>query len=381
MEETHNKMTPEHNQRQDLWDWAHNLPKIDLHRHLEGSLRLETLSDLAQAHGICDLPSTDAEKLRPYVQITNEPWGFENFLAKFGVLRRFYTSKEAVQRIAREAILDAAADNVKYLELRFNPVALSRVQNFPLGHVVEWVLETVELTQDECGTRTCLIFQIGRDEPLSVADQIVDLAIEHFGGVVRGVDLAGNEAIYPADRFAPTFQRAKEAGLNITIHAGEAVDADSASSIRTAVMYLNAQRIGHGIRAIENFNVVQMLHDRQITLEVCPTSNLHTGVVRGMTQHPLFDLFNLGLRVTLNTDDPSVSATTLTDEYVVAVAGIGLEQRLIYRMLRNSADAAFIPEEERDRLIQSFRDWLTPYPGAVEEFDSAYKKGGPPTKA
>ncbi len=381
MEDTHNTTSQNQSQRQDLWEWAHNLPKIDLHRHLEGSLRLETLSDLAQDHGICDLPSTDAEKLRPYVQVTNEPWDFENFLAKFGVLRRFYTSKEAVQRIAREAILDAAADNVKYLELRFNPVALARVQNFPLGHVVEWVLETVELTQDECGTRTCLIFQIGRDETLAVADQILDLAIEHFGPIVRGVDLAGNEAVYPADRFAPTFQRAKEAGLNITIHAGEAIDADSVSSIRTAVMYLNAQRIGHGIRAVENFNVVQMLYDRQITLEVCPTSNLHTGVVRGLTQHPLFDLFNLGLRVTLNTDDPSVSATTLTDEYVVAVAGIGLEQHLIYRMLRNSVDAAFIPEEEREWLKHNFREWLAPYPGAIEEFDSAYKKIGPPTKA
>ncbi len=381
MEEPYDLTMTTRDQRQDLWEWAHNLPKIDLHRHLEGSLRLETLSDLARAHGIGDLPSTDAEKLRPYVQMTNEPWDFENFLAKFGVLRRFYTSKEAVQRIAREAILDAAADNVKYLELRFNPVALSRVQNFPLGDVVEWVLETVELTQDECGTRTCLIFQIGRDETLAVADQILDLAIGHFGRIVRGVDLAGNEAVYPADRFAPTFQRAKEAGLNITIHAGEAMDADSVSSIRTAVMYLNAQRIGHGIRAVENFNVVQMLHDRQITLEVCPTSNLHTGVVRGMTQHPLFDLFNLGLRVTLNTDDPSVSATTLTDEYVVAVDGIGLEQHLIYRMLRNSVDAAFIPDEEREWLRGNFREWLAPYPGAVEEFDSAYKRSGPPARA
>lgn len=379
MEETHNIIIPKKNQQRDLWEWAHSLPKIELHRHLEGSLRLETLSDLAQAHGICDLPSTDAEKLRPYVQVTSEPWDFENFLAKFGVLRRFYTSKEAVQRIAREAILDAAADNIKYMELRFNPVALSRVQNFPLDHVVEWVLETVEQTQQECGTRTCLIFQIGRDEPLEIADRIVDLAIHHLGSIVRGVDLAGDEVVYAADRFAPTFQRAKDAGLNITIHAGEAANADSTANIRTAVMSLNAQRIGHGIRAVENFNVVQLLYDRQITLEVCPTSNLHTGVVRGMTQHPLYDLFNLGLRVTLNTDDPSVSATTLTDEYVVAVAGIGLEQHLIYRMLRNSVDAAFIPEEEREWLKQTIREELEAHPEAVEEFDSAYQRTPPPT--
>mgnify|MGYP000414161196 FL=1 len=123
---------------------------------------------------------------------------------------------------------------------------------------------------------------------------------------------------------------------------------------------------------MESNEVIQKLRENCITLEVCPTSNIHTGVVSVLSQHPLYDLFKLGLRVTLNTDDPSVSATTLSNEYVVAIEKIGLEQQLIYRMLRHSVDAAFIPEEERKWLLSSFRKWLAPYPGALEEFEAAY---------
>jgi adenosine deaminase len=353
-----------------LWDWAHNLPKIDLHRHLEGSLRVETLTEIAQEHGI-ELPSYDVEKLRPYVQITDDIPDFYNFLDKFQVLRHFYTSKEAVQRITHEAIMDAAADNIRYIEIRFNPVALARVQNFPLSDVVTWVEQAAEQTQNESGVRTCLILQIGREEqdPQTAYD-IVDLAIERFGTFVRGIDLAGNEVEYPDhERFTLQFERARKAGLRITAHAGEALGAES---VHRALVSLKPERIGHGIHAVESDAVVQMLREQCTTLEVCPTSNVHTGAVSTMSQHPLYELFKRDVRVTLNTDDPSVSATTLTNEYVVAVKDIGLPQRLIYRMLRHSVDAAFIPDEEQKELLQNFREWLAPYPGAIEEFDAAY---------
>lgn len=351
--------------------WAQSLPKIDLHRHLEGSLRLETLIDIAQEHGI-DLPGYDVEGLRPYVQMMDDPRQLDNFLQKFQVLRRFYTSKEAVQRITREAILDAAADNIRYLELRFNPVALARVHQFRLHDVVDWVIEAVTQAQQDSGTRTCLIFQIGRNEPLSTAEEIAALALAHLGPLVRGLDLAGDEVMHPASRFEPIFRRARQDGLNVTIHAGEAVKADSAESIQTAVLYLGAQRIGHGVRAIENSNIVRMLRERHITLEVCPTSNLHTGIVRGLSQHPLYDLFKVGVYVTLNTDDPSISATTLSQEYVVTTDEIGLEPHFIYRMLRHSVEAAFLPETERDDLRAAFRAWLAPFDGATAVFDMAY---------
>lgn len=342
-------------------DWAYRLPKIDLHRHLEGSLRLKTLSEIAQEHGI-DLPSYDIEQLRPYVQVTNDPPDFHRFLEKFKLLRHFYTSKEAVQRIAHEAVIDAAEDNIRYLELRFNPVALSRVQNFALPEVTEWVIEAAENAQAETGTRTCLILQIGREEPLSIANQIVDIAIANYGSMVRGIDLAGDETSFPASAFTAPFTRALEAGLGITVHAGEAA---GAGSVYAAIYDLHAMRIGHGIRSIESSEIIDTLYRNKIALEVCPTSNLQTGAVMGLTVHPLADLLNLRLRVTINTDDPSVSDTTLTDEYVVAVEAIGLKREQIFRSLRNGVEAAFLPEDERPQLRENFRRWLAEFPGSA----------------
>ncbi len=182
-----------------LWGWAHSLPKIDLHRHLEGSLRLNTLAEIALEHGI-DLPSYDIEQLRPYVQITDDPPDYQRFLGKFELLRHFYTSKEAVQRVVREAIIDAAHDNIRYLELRFNPEALANTQNFSLNDVVEWVKETTYETQAETGTRTCLILTIPRRESLNTAYEIVELSIAHFGDLVRGIDLVGDGSTFlPSD--------------------------------------------------------------------------------------------------------------------------------------------------------------------------------------
>lgn len=349
-----------------LREWAHSLPKIDLHRHLEGSLRLNTLAEIALEHGI-DLPSYDIEQLRPYVQVTDDPPEYQSFLKKFQFLHRFYTSKEAVQRVVSEAIMDAASDNIRYLEMRFNPQALANVQGFSLAGVFEWVIEATEQAQASTGTRTCLILTIPRGESMKIANEILELSIASFGPIVRGIDLVGDEVKFPAELFIAPFRRAREAGLNITIHAGEWA---GAQSVYTAIKYLDAQRIGHGIHSIEDSSIIQMLYDRKIALEVCPTSNLQTGAVFGVTQHPLLDLYNLRLRVTLNTDDPSISDTTLTDEYVVAVIALGIEKPLIYHMLRYSAEAAFIPPEERDWLFQTIRQGLASYPDAVAIFEA-----------
>jgi adenosine deaminase len=300
--------------------------------------------------------------------MTQDPPGFQRFLDKFEILRKFYTSEEAVKRIAQECVLDAARDNILYLEIRFNPLALARVRGFAFDDVVSWVAEAVSEAEQETGVRTCLILQIPRREPLAVAEEIVDVAVSRFGSQLRGVDLAGNEVVYPPELFVEPFQRAFEAGLSITIHAGEAMGAES---VQAAVLLLHPQRIGHGIRVIENSDVIRMLRERSIALEVCPTSNLHTGVVSRYAKHPLIDLANLQLPLTLNTDDPSVSGTTLTDEYVAVVEGIGLKPSLIYRTLRYSVEAAFLPEEEREALRSRFRDGLRPYEGALAIFDAA----------
>ncbi len=349
-----------------ILDWAKQLPKIELHRHLEGSLRLFTLLDVAREYNI-QLPTYDPEEFRSYVQIVNDPADFHHFLAKFRLLRYFYTSKEVIQRITREVVYDAAEDNIRYLEIRFNPIAEARVHGFKLDDVVEWVMEATQQAQAEKNLRTCLIIQIGREESVETAESLVDLAITYHGDLIRGVDLAGDEVTYPAEKFERPFKRARAAGLHVTVHAGEAV---GWKSVRAAIEFLGAERIGHGIRLVENSSLVHLARERRVALEVCPTSNLHTGVVPHVQQHPLLDLFALGLRVTINTDDPSISNTTLSEEYAVAVEQIGLEPTMLYQALRNGVEAAFIPEAEREHLRNQFRAWLAPFPGAVEAFDA-----------
>lgn len=333
----------------------HRMPKIDLHRHLEGSLRLQTLAEIAVAHGI-DLPAYSIETLRRYVQAQEREQDYYRFLAKFRLLRRFYRSQEAVKRVVSEAIADAAADNVRYLELRFNPSALAHAQGFALQDVVEWVSHAAACAQQASAVTARLILQIGRDEMPRAAEEILDLALAYRLRGVVGVDLAGDEVNYPAYRLAHLFRRARQEGLGVTIHAGEV---GGALNVRDAILLFHAQRIGHGIHALENSEVVGLVRERGITLEVCPTSNLQTGAVRSLSHHPLPDLFALGLRVTLNTDDPSISDTTLTDEYLIAMTVIGMEREQMRRLVFNALDVAFLPEKERQRLRAELAVWET----------------------
>lgn len=324
------------------------LPKVDLHRHLEGSLRLATLAEIAREHGI-DLPSYDLDRLRPYVQITDDPPDFHRFLEKFKLLRRFYTTPEAVKRVAYEAVLDAAADNVRYLELRFNPAALAHAQNFSFHEVAEWVIEAIQQGQQETGMVARLLCTAVRHESYDTARRIIDVAVAYRDRGVVGVDLAGDEIHYAAAPFAPLYHYAADHGLGVTIHAGEA---GGAANVREAVELLDARRIGHGIHVIEDSNVIQLLRQRNITLEVCPTSNVQTGVIDNFGLHPLHDLHVLGLNVTINTDDPSISDTTLTDEYLVAIMGLGINLLDLRTFTRNAIRASFLSLEEKQTLEQ-----------------------------
>jgi adenosine deaminase len=247
----------------DLRSELKNWPKIDLHRHLEGSLRLSTLAEIGREHGI-DLPGFPAyaeETIRPLVQITDEPRTYRHFLAKFGVLRRFYRTKDIVERITYEAVADAAADNVRYLELRFTPSALSDIGRFSLEDVTQWVIASVRKAERDHHVDVGLIMSMNRDEDVEVGQEVAELAIAHRGEVV-GLDLAGDEVAFSARPFSPFFCRAKEAGLGITVHAGEWRGSDN---IIESIEYLCADRIGHGVRAIESRRVVDYLRRHQIS--------------------------------------------------------------------------------------------------------------------
>ena len=338
----------------DLQPILESMPKIDLHRHLEGSLRLDTLQAIALEHGV-DLPSYDLENLRPYVQVTDgyQP-DFHRFIEKFRLLRRFYTKREAIERIAYEAVADAAADNVKHLELRFNPVALTRAQGFRFTDVMDWVWAGVSRAQAEHDIIARLIVSIIRQEP-ETAEEILETAIDHMDRGVVAFDISGDEVNYPLKPFVQVFCRARQAGLGLTVHAGEA---GTAENVREAIELIAPERIGHGVHCIENSDVVRMVRDRGIVLEMCPTSNLQTGVIHFMGHHPLPDLYKLGLKLTVNTDDPSVSDTKLTDEYRLVVAGMGLSLDELKTLLMNAAQSVFLPAGEKAALIARFRTEL-----------------------
>lgn len=329
-------------------------PKIDLHRHLEGSLRLSTLAEIAQEHAV-DLPSWSLEELRPYVQVVDSDTpDFLGFLAKFKLLRRFYSTPDAVRRLTREAIADAAADNIRYLELRFNPVALGHNQGFSFEDVTDWVIEATDEAQHTCNIEVRLIVQLGRHEP-QYAHQLAEIAVARKDRGIVALDLAGDEINFPLSPFARIFQWAKAEGLHITAHAAEA---GPASNILESIEYLGAERIGHGIRARNDVKMIELLQNQHITLEMCPTSNLQTGAIAKLSYHPLFAFHQLGIPVTVNTDDPSISNITLTDEFLVANRGIGVPLRDLRQMTLNAAEAAFLPEPEKRRLIDWFKGWF-----------------------
>ena len=327
------------------------MPKVDLHRHLEGSLRLQTLSDIALEHGI-DLPSYDIEYLRRFATVSDDLYDFQRFLEKFSFLRGFYTSQEAVERIAYEAVADAAADNVKYLELRFNPVALSGRQQFSYDDVTDWVCDAVGRAARNTEVTVNLIIQIGREEPVEVGHGLVDVALAYRDRGVVGVDLAGDETRYPAAVFADVFRKARAGGLHVTIHAGEAGDA---SNVREAIELLGAERVGHGIRAASSPDVMALARDRGVAFEVCPTSNIQTGLVSQIGRHPLVSMLADGACVTINTDDPSICDMTLTDEYMVVMLAMSVTLPQIKRAILTAVDVSFQPEEDRKQLAEWFQ--------------------------
>lgn len=336
-------------------DLLHSLPKVELHRHFEGSLRLETLVEIAREHKL-DLPHT-LEALRPLVQVTNEPPDAHTFLAKFNVLRHFYRSPEIIRRLAYEIVADAARDNVHYMELRFSPQALSRVRGFKLEEATDWVITAVEQAQKDYDIIVKLIVTLVRHEPVKQARHVAEIAFDRQSAGIVGLDLAGDEVNHSSLPYCEIFLDAKKRGMGVTIHAGEWL---GATEVRTAIERLGADRIGHGVNIVADSGVIQLVRKQNIALEICLTSNMQTGSVTRMRQHPIRDFLDMQVPVTLNTDDPTISNITLTDEYQVAVSQVGLSYRDLYRMTFTAVETAFLPLKEKQALRTYFQQNLPP---------------------
>jgi adenosine deaminase len=328
-----------------------SLPKVDLHRHLEGSLRLSTMLDIARKHGMT-IPA-NVVRLSRLVQVQDEDnFTFDNFLAKFNTLRMFYRSPEVIERITLEAVEDAAKDNVRYLELRFTPVALSRAERFPLEDVIDWVVKAAKDAEKKHKVMVRLIASINRHEPLELAEQVAWIAVSKGRESIVGLDLAGNEANFPAKPFLSLFKEARQSGLFVTIHAGEW---SGAANVREAIEVFGAQRIGHGVRVLEDDFTTALARETGTAFEVCMTSNYQTGVVPEPTAHPAPKMLKAGLNVTFNTDDPSISQITLGNEYRMAVQDLQIPLDMLKQRILAALSASFLSENEKIKLIQSFK--------------------------
>jgi len=332
-----------------------SLPKVELHRHLEGSLRLMTMSEIARQHGVT-VPDT-TYNLSGLVQVQDQdPMTFTNFLDKFKTLRLFYKSPDVIHRVTREAVEDAAHDNIRYLELRFTPVALSRAEGFPLHDVMDWVLSSAREAAQKNNIKVRLIASVNRHESPELAEQVAWLAAERIQDGLVGLDLAGNEAEFKSDPFHEIFKEAKQSGLHVTIHAGEW---GSAANVRDAIENLGAERIGHGVRVMEDDHVVALARERSTAFEVCVTSNYQSGVVGSLTKHQLPGMIEAGLNVTVNTDDPSVSRITLSHEYHHIFEELHVPLDVLKNTVTNAAQAAFLPEDEKQELTALLKNEMT----------------------
>jgi adenosine deaminase len=281
----------------------------------------------------------------------NEPRTSAAFLAKFTHLRHFFRSPEIIHRLTWEAIADAAADNVRYLELHFTPLALSDVGEFPLPEVVDWVIEAASSAAVEHALHHGLILSVNRHEGVKFAEQIGQIAVDRKDRGVVGLSLAGDESKYSAEPFEPIFSAAREAGLGISIHAGEWAGPEN---VYYAIEVMKAPRIGHGVRVIEDQEVVRLARDRRVAFEICLTSNVQTGVVPSIHEHPLLKMLHAGLQVTLNTDDPGVSDTSLSDEYALAMREFDLSLESLRGLNLAALQAGFLPPAKKADLESEF---------------------------
>lgn len=326
------------------------LPLVELHRHLDGNVRLQTLVDLAARHGL-RLPGGDplptVDELRPHVQIGEPKPDLAAFLAGFEVLRSVLVDYDAVHRVVRENLEDAAAEGIDYIELRFSPYFMAEPHGLDPLAVTETACDAVAAAGDDLAVEAQLIVIISRTFGPRIGRLELDAAVACRDRGVVALDLAGDEAGFPGELFVDHFRRARDAGLHVIAHAGEAAGPES---VRQAVLGLGAERIGHGVRAIEDEATLDLLAERGIPLEVCPTSNVQTSTVPSYREHPLPALLARGLAVTLNTDDPVISGIDLAHEYRVAEAEIGLSPADLRRLQENALAAAFLDDDRRRAL-------------------------------
>jgi adenosine deaminase len=329
------------------------IPKTDLHVHLDGSLRLETIIDLARLHKV-ELPSFEPDGLRKAMNLGQNCGSLVEYLKAFDITLRVMQQEEALTRVAYELAEDAAKENVRYMEVRYSPMLHTR-HNLRLTSVVEAVLAGLRAAHDTLGIESnvilCGIRNISPESSLEMAE----LAVAYKGRGVVGYDLAGAEYDHPAKHHKAAFQLVRDNNINCTIHAGEAYGPES---IAQALHVCGAHRIGHGCRLREDGDLLHYINDHRIPLEVCPSSNVQTGAVRDLASHPVKLYTNLGLRVTINTDNRLITDTSMSHELWHCHTQMGMTLADIKQICIAGFKSAFLPFHVKQAYLRRVTDEL-----------------------
>jgi adenosine deaminase len=328
------------------------LPKAELHCHLDGSVRPETLLELAREYG-ASMPRSDPDSLRDYMR-ASDVHSLEEYLERFVVTLSVMQTADALERVAYELVEDAAADGVSYIEVRYAPV-LNVQGGLSLGEAIEAPLRGLARAEGEYGTVGRVIVCALRHLDPDVSLEIAELAVDYRLRGVVGFDLAGPEAAYPASHHARAFAYAREHGLACTCHAGEGAGAES---VREAVHVCGAERLGHAARLVEDASLIDYVGEQRIPLEICLTSNVQTGAAPSYERHHVRHFFDRGLNVVLNTDNRLMSDTTLTDEYAIAAERLRFTSDELSTIALNGFESAFLPLDERHGLVERARQGI-----------------------
>ena len=322
-----------------------DLPLIDLHRHLDGSIRLETILDLGKKHNL-PLPSFDIEELRPYVQVVDPQPGIMEFIAKFKWMVGVLVDYDDCRRVAIENVIDAEKEGIDYIELRFSPMFMAKPNNLDPAGVVASIVEGIQEARKITQTKVNLIGIISRTFGPEIGFFELNALLSHKDDLV-GLDLAGDEANFPPSLFKEHFIAGREAGWKITVHAGEAAGAES---VWQSILLLGAARIGHAVRIGEDPKLLDYMLDNQIGIEANLTSNFQTSTVSDLSKHPLKSWLDKGLLATINTDDPGISNIDLPHEFNFAAILAGLSNSHTRLAQENAVKLAFLSEIEKEQL-------------------------------
>ena len=323
------------------------LPKTDLHVHLDGSLRLETILELAKAEKV-ELPANDVEGLRAAIGSGSNFGSLVEYLRGFEITLRVMQTEAALERIAFELAEDAHRENVRYMEVRYAPM-LHTQRGLKLTKVVEAVLDGLRRARETYGIKATVIICGIRNISAESSYQMAELAVAYKGRGVVGFDLAGAEADFPAKHHRAAFQLVRDNNINCTIHAGEAY---GPQSIAQAIHVCGAHRIGHGCRLREDGDLMQYLNDHRVPLECCPSSNVQTGAVKDLASHPLKLYFDLGLRVTVNTDNRLITDTSVSKELYLVHTQMGVPFADIKSIILSGFKSSFQPFHEKQAALR-----------------------------